>query len=256
MAGTSAKSAKGLYIQVLLGVIIGAALGHFWPALAVQMQPFGDAFIKLVRMIIAPIVFVTVVVGIAKLSDAKEVGRIGLKAIIYFEVLTTVAMFIGLIVAHVFQPGAGLNIDPSTLDSKAVARYADAPHQDVTTFLLNIIPNTVVDAFAKGEILQVLLFAVLFGLGLSRLGERGAAVVHVLDEAGAALFGVIALIMRVAPLGAFGAMAFTIGRYGIGALAQLGFLMLCFYLTCAIFVFVVMGAVAAAMGLNILKILS
>jgi aerobic C4-dicarboxylate transport protein len=255
MASTSGRSAKGLYIQVLIGVVIGAALGHFWPAFAVLMQPFGDAFIKLVRMIIAPIIFVTVVVGIAKLTDAKEVGRIGVKAILYFEVLTTIAMFIGLIVAHVFQPGHGLNIDPATLDSKAVARYADAPHQEVVAFLLNIIPNTVVDAFSKGEILQVLLFAVLFGLGLSRMGERGKNVVLFLEEAGGALFGVIAIIMRFAPLGAFGAMAFTIGRYGIGALAQLGFLMLCFYLTCAIFIFVVMGGVAAAMGLNILKII-
>jgi aerobic C4-dicarboxylate transport protein len=219
------------------------------------MQPFGDAFIKLVRMIIAPIVFITVVVGIAKLADAKEVGRIGLKAIIYFEVLTTIAMFIGLVVAHVIQPGTGLNINPATLDSKAVSQYTNAPHQGVTDFLLNIIPSTVIDAFAKGEILQVLLFAVLFGLGLSRLGDRVRTVVHVLDEAGAALFGVIAIIMRFAPLGAFGAMAFTIGRYGIGALAQLGFLMLCFYLTCVIFIFAVMGGVAAAMGLNILKIL-
>jgi aerobic C4-dicarboxylate transport protein len=255
MAGISSGSAKGLYIQVLAGVIIGAALGHFWPAIAVQMQPFGDAFIKLVRMIIAPIVFVTVVVGIAKLADAKEVGRIGIKAIVYFEVMTTFAMFIGLIVAHVLQPGSGLNINPATLDGKAVATYVNAPHQDVAAFLLNIIPNTVVDAFAKGEILQVLLFAVLFGLGLSRLGERGKTVVHFLDEAGAALFGVIAIIMRAAPLGAFGAMAFTIGKYGIGALAQLGFLMLCFYLTCAIFVIVCMGAVAGVMGLNIFKIL-
>ncbi|HEY1413601.1 MAG TPA: cation:dicarboxylase symporter family transporter, partial [Rhodopila sp.] len=207
MAGTSAQSAKGLYIQVLVGVIAGAALGHFWPAIAVQMQPFGDAFIKLVRMIIAPIVFVTVVVGIAKLSDAKEVGRIGIKAIIYFEVMTTIAMFIGLIVAHVIQPGAGLNVNPATLDGKAVATYVNAPHQDVVSFLMNIIPNTVVDAFSKGEILQVLLFAVLFGLGLSRMGERGRAVVNFLDGAGGALFGVIAIIMRVAPLGAFGAMA-------------------------------------------------
>src|ERR1700761_4169809 len=149
MAGTSARSAKGLYLQVLAGVVIGAALGHFWPSLGVQMQPFGDAFIKLVRMIIAPIVFVTVVVGIAKLSDAKEVGRIGLKSIVYFEVMTTIAMFIGLIVAHVFQPGGGLNIDPASLDNKAVARYADAPHQDVVTFLLNVIPNTVIEAFAR-----------------------------------------------------------------------------------------------------------
>jgi aerobic C4-dicarboxylate transport protein len=255
MAGTHASSAKGLYLQVLAGVLIGAALGHFWPPLAVQMQPLGDAFIKLVRMIIAPIVFVTVVVGIAKLSNAKEVGRIGIKAIIYFEVMTTFAMTIGLIVGHVLQPGVGLNIDPATLDSKAVATYVNAPHQDVVTFLLNIIPNTVVDAFSKGEILQVLLFAVMFGLGLSRMGEHGKNVVHFLDEAGGALFGVIAIIMRFAPLGAFGAMSFTIGRYGIGALTQLGFLMLCFYLTCAIFIFVAMGGVAAMMGLNILKII-
>jgi aerobic C4-dicarboxylate transport protein len=255
MAGTSARSAKGLYLQVLAGVVIGAVLGHFWPTLAVQMQPFGDAFIKLVRMIIAPIVFVTVVVGIAKLSDAKEVGRIGIKAIVYFEVMTTIAMFIGLVVAHVVQPGAGLDIDPATLDSKAVATYVNAPHPDVVTFLLNIIPNTVVDAFTKGEILQVLLFAIMFGLGLSRMGDHGKTVVHFLDEAGGALFGVIGIIMRAAPLGAFGAMAFTIGKYGIGALAQLGFLMVCFYLTCVIFIFVGMGAVAAIMRLNILKIL-
>jgi aerobic C4-dicarboxylate transport protein len=255
MAGTSARSAKGLYIQVLLGVLLGAALGHFWSALAVQMQPFGDAFIKLVRMIIAPIIFVTVVVGIAKLSDARKVGRIGVKAIIYFEMMTTIALFIGLIVAHVIRPGAGLNIDPATLDSKAVANYVNAPHQDVVSFLLNIIPTTVADAFAKGEILQVLLFAVMFGLGLSRMGDRGKIVVHFLDEAGGALFGVIAIIMRAAPLGAFGAMAFTVGKYGIGALTQLGFLMVCFYLTCAIFIFVGMGAVAAVLRLNIFKIL-
>jgi aerobic C4-dicarboxylate transport protein len=169
--------------------------------------------------------------------------------------MTTLAMFLGLIVAHVFEPGVGLNINPATLDSRAVSKYADAPHQDVVGFLLNIIPNTVFDAFTKGEILQVLLFAVLFGLGLSRLsGDHGKAIVHVLDEAGSALFGVIAIIMRVAPLGAFGAMSFTIGKYGIGALTQLGFLMLCFYLTCIIFIFVGMGLVSAIMGLNIFKI--
>ncbi|MBN8873626.1 MAG: dicarboxylate/amino acid:cation symporter [Rhodospirillales bacterium] len=255
MAVVTAKASKSLYIQVILGVLIGAALGHFWPSLGVQMQPFGDGFIKLVRMIIAPIIFVTVVVGIAKLSDAREVGRIGLKAIIYFEVLTTAAMAISLVVGHVIRPGAGLNVDPATLDKSAVARYANAPHQGVADFLLNIIPNTVVDAFARGEILQVLLFAVLFGLGLSRMGKNGKQVVHFLDQAGGALFEVIGLIMRLAPLGAFGAMAFTIGRYGIGALAQLGLLMLCFYLTCALFIFVVLGLVARVIGLNILKIL-
>jgi len=256
MAVVTTRSSKSLYIQVIAGVVLGAALGHFWPVVAVQMQPFGDAFIKLVRMIIAPIVFVTVVVGIAKLSDAKEVGRIGLKAILYFEVMTTFAMFIGLIVGHLIRPGAGLNVDPATLDSKAVARYADVPHTGVADFLLNIIPNTVVDAFSRGEILQVLLFAVLFGIGLMRMpGERGKAVVHFLDEVAGALFGVIGIIMRFAPLGAFGAMAFTIGRYGIGALAQLGLLMLCFYLTCIIFIVVAMGAVARIMGLSIFKII-
>jgi aerobic C4-dicarboxylate transport protein len=254
MSGMTSGGAKSLYIQVIAGVLIGIALGVAWPSIAVRMQPLGDAFIKLVRMIIAPIVFVTVVVGIAKLSNAAEVGRIGLKAIIYFEVMTTFAMFIGLIVGHVVQPGVGLNINPATLDPKAVAQYADAPHQDVTAFLLNIIPNTAIDAFAKGEILQVLLFAVLFGLGLSRMGEAGKVVTEFLDKAGGALFGVIGIIMRFAPLGAFGAMAFTIGRYGIHTLLQLGMLMGCFYLTCVIFIFVVIGLVARIVGLNIFKI--
>jgi aerobic C4-dicarboxylate transport protein len=249
------RGPKGLYLQVIIAVVIGVLLGHFYPALAVQMQPFGEAFIKLVRMVIAPIVFITVVVGIAKLANAAEVGRIGLKAIIYFEVMTTIAMLVGLIVGHVIRPGAGLNVDVASLDPKAVARYVDAPHVGVSDFLMNIIPNTVVDAFAKGEILQVLLFAVLFGLGLSRMGERGKTAVHVLDEVGGAMFGVIAIIMRVAPLGAFGAMAFTIGRYGVGALAQLGLLMVCFYLTCVIFIFVGMGAVMWIIGLPLWKLL-
>ncbi len=254
MAVMTSGGAKSLYLQVIAGVLLGILLGVVWPSIAVAMQPFGDAFIKLVRMIIAPIVFVTVVVGIAKLSNAAEVGRIGLKAIVYFEVMTTFAMFIGLVVGHVVQPGVGLNIDPASLDRKAVARYVDAPHQDVTAFVLNIIPNTVVDAFAKGEILQVLLFAVLFGLGLSRMGAAGKPVTEFLDKAGGALFGVIGIIMRVAPLGAFGAMAFTIGRYGIGTLLQLGLLMGCFYLTCVIFIFAIMGFVAWIVGLNIVKI--
>jgi aerobic C4-dicarboxylate transport protein len=253
MAST-AGSSKSLYIQVVIGVIAGALLGQFWPQFAVQMQPFGEGFIKLVRMIIAPIIFVTVVVGIAKLSDAKEVGRIGLKAIIYFEVMTTLAMIVGLIVGHVVRPGAGLNIAVSSLDKGSVAKYANAPHVGPVEFIMNIIPDTVVGAFAKGDILPVLLFAVLFGLGLSRMGERGRTVVHVLDEAGGALFGVINIIMRLAPLGAFGAMAFTIGRYGIGTLVQLGMLMLCFYATCVIFVFPVMGIVARAFGFSIFKI--
>jgi aerobic C4-dicarboxylate transport protein len=255
MASQASKS-KSLYIQVIIGVVAGALLGHFWPQIGALMQPFGEAFIKLVRMIIAPIIFVTVVVGIAKLSDAKEVGRIGMKAIVYFEVMTTVAMLIGLIVGHVVRPGEGLNISAASLDGSAVAKYTQGHHDTTVDFLMNIIPDTVVGAFAKGDILPVLLFAVLFGLGLSRMGERGKNVVHVLDEAGGALFGVINIIMRLAPLGAFGAMAFTIGRYGIGTLLQLGLLMLCFYATCALFVFVVMGIVARAAGFSIFKIVA
>jgi aerobic C4-dicarboxylate transport protein len=253
MASQAGRS-KSLYIQVIIGVVAGALLGQFWPQIAVQMQPFGEGFIKLVRMIIAPIIFVTVVVGIAKLSDAKEVGRIGLKAIVYFEVMTTVAMVIGLIVGHVVRPGEGLNISVASLDGSAVSKYTHAPHVGPVEFIMNIIPDTVVGAFAKGDILPVLLFAVLFGLGLSGMGERGRTVVHVLDEAGGALFGVINIIMRLAPLGAFGAMAFTIGRYGIGTLVQLGMLMLCFYATCIIFIFLVMGIVARSFGFSIFKI--
>jgi aerobic C4-dicarboxylate transport protein len=253
MASQASKS-KSLYIQVVIGVVAGALLGHFWPAIGVLMQPFGEGFIKLVRMIIAPIIFVTVVVGIAKLSDSKAVGRIGLKAITYFELMTTLAMLLGLIVGHVVRPGEGLNISVASLDGSQVAKYANAPHQGPVDFIMNIIPDTVVGAFAKGDILPVLLFAVLFGLGLSGMGERGKMVAHVLDEAGGALFGVINIIMRLAPLGAFGAMAFTIGRYGIGTLVQLGMLMLCFYVTCLLFIFVVMGIVARAFGFSIFKI--
>ncbi|MCW3473542.1 dicarboxylate/amino acid:cation symporter [Limobrevibacterium gyesilva] len=250
-----ASQSKSLYIQVLIAIVAGVLLGYFWPDIAVQMQPFGDGFVKLVRMMIAPIIFITVVVGIGKLTDTAEVGRIGLKAIIYFEVLTTVAMLVGLIVGHVIEPGHGLNVDPASLDQSAVARYTNAPHQGAADFLLAIIPDTIVGAFARGDILPVLFFAVLFGIALAHLGERGRSVVHFLDDAGAALFGIIGMIMRVAPLGAFGAMSFTIGRYGIGALAQLGILMLCFYITCAVFIFVVMSTVMRMTGLRLWPLL-
>ncbi len=242
---------KSLYLQVLVAVILGVLLGHFAPDLAQQMQPLGDGFVKLVRMVIAPIIFVTVVVGIAKLTDTLEVGRIGLKAIIYFEILTTVAMIIGLLVGHLVEPGLGVHADPKTLNRSAVAQYTNAPHLTVPQFLLNIIPSTFVDAFAKGEILQVLLIAVLFGLALAHLGDRGKTLVKVIDETGAAMFRIIGYIMKVAPLGAFGAMAFTIGKYGIGTLAQLGILMACFYVTCALFVFVVMAIVMRICGLRL-----
>ncbi len=246
---------KGLYIQVLAAVVIGVVLGIVAPNFAQALAPLGDAFVKLVRMVIAPIIFVTVVVGIAKLTDTVGVGRIGLKAIIYFEVLTTVAMLIGLAVAFIVHPGVGMNVNPAHLDRGAVAKYTTGQHLTVTDFLLNIIPNTIVGAFATGEILQVLLFAVLFGIALSKLGSRGRIIVAAIDEAGAALFGVIGLIMRVAPLGALGAMAFTVGKYGIGTLAQLLLLMGCFYLTCALFVLVVLAGVMAAVGLNLYSLL-
>ena len=251
-----ASQSKSLYIQVLIAIAIGVALGHFYPALGEQMNPLAIGFVKLVKMVIAPIIFVTVVVGIGKLNDTGEVGRIGLKAIIYFELMTTVAMLIGLIVGHIIQPGAGLNADPASLDAKAVAQYTStAAHQTVTDFLLNIIPESVVGAFAKGEILPVLFFAVLFGIALTRLGERGRTLLHVLDEAGAALFGVISLIMRVAPLGAFGAMAFTVAKYGTGSLLQLAYLMLCFYLTCVLFIVFAMGLVLRVTGLRLWPVL-
>ncbi len=247
---------KSLYIQVLVAVILGIALGHFRPDWAVQMQPLGDAFIRLVKMIIAPIIFLTVAVGIAKLTGGAGVGRIGLKAIIYFEVLTTVAMLIGLAVGHFFAPGIGVNADPRNLSAGGAARYIDPKaKQTVTEFLINIIPDQVVNAFAKGDILPVLFFAVLFGIALSKLGNRSEGLVKILDQASAAFFVVVALIMKVAPIGAFGAMAFAIGRYGIGTLSNLLYLMLAFYTTCAAFIFIVLYGVMAYCGLSLFQLL-
>ncbi len=247
---------KSLYIQVLVAVAAGVAFGYLAPHDAVLMQPLGEAFVRLVKMVIAPIIFITVVVGIAKLTNTAGVGRIGLKAILYFEALTTVAMVIGLAVGHLFEPGRGVNADPATLSAGAVAKYIDPKaHLTTTEFLMNIIPDQVVGAFTKGEILPVLFFAVLFGVALARVGERGSGLTKILDQAGAAMFGVVSLIMRVAPIGAFGAMAFAIGRYGIGTLGNLVFLMLAFYATCLVFVFVVLASVLALCGLNMLQLL-
>jgi aerobic C4-dicarboxylate transport protein len=245
-----------LYFQVIVGIVLGVSLGFFVPDLAAKMKPFGDAFIKLIKMMIGPIIFGTVVVGIAKMGDLKEVGRVGLKALIYFEVLTTVALVIGLIVANIYRPGAGINADPASFDTKAVQAYTtQAQHLGLVDYLMHIIPNTVISAFADGEILQILLFSVLFGLALSRFGEKGRTLVKVLDEATHALFGVIGIIMRLAPIGAFGAMAFTIGKYGIGTLVSLGHLMLSVYVTCLLFVFVVLNAIAWFCGFSLWKFL-
>jgi aerobic C4-dicarboxylate transport protein len=251
----SGRASQWLYLQVLAAVVIGALLGQVAPDLAVRMQPFGEGFVKLVRMMIAPIIFITVVVGIGKLRDTASVGRIGLRALVYFEVMTTIAMLIGLLVGHVVAPGAGVHADPAALNAGAARQYVEAPHQNVASFLLAIIPDRVVGAFTHGDILPVLFFAVLFGIGVARLGEQGQSVIHVLDEAGAALFQVIRIIMYVAPLGAFGAMAFAIGKFGIATLLSLGALMACFYATCLLFIFGPMLLVMALGGLSLPRLL-
>ena len=243
-----------LYVQVLTGIAIGIVLGYFWPATGAAMRPLGDGFIRLIRMIIAPIIFGTVVVGIARMGDMKNVGRIGLLALIYFEVVSTIALVIGLVVINVVQPGVGINADPATLDANAVKAYASTAQQlSATDFVMNIIPPTVVGAFASGEILQVLFFSILFGLALLHFGERGRGLVGIIDEVTHALFGVVAIIMRAAPIGAFGAIAFTIGQYGIGTLFSLGKLMATFYATCLLFIIIVLGAVAAWAGFSLFK---
>ncbi|MFC7051436.1 dicarboxylate/amino acid:cation symporter [Hansschlegelia quercus] len=243
-----------LYVQVLIAVALGIAVGHFYPDLGKQLKPLGDAFIKLVKMVIAPIIFLTVVHGIAGMNDMKKVGRVGLKALIYFEVLTTVALVIGLVVVNVLKPGAGMNVDPAKLDASSVAKYQDAAKgQTVTDFFLHIIPDQVVGAFAQGDIIQILFFAVLFAFALHMLGERGKPVMTLVDATMEIFFRIVAIVMRAAPIGAFGAMAFTIGSQGVIALASLGYLMLGFYITCLLFVFVVLGIVAALAGFNIFK---
>ena len=218
------------------------------------MKPLGDAFIKLIKMLIAPIIFCTVVHGIASMEDMKKVGRVGFKALLYFEIMTTIALIIGLVVVNLWQPGAGMNVDPSTLDTKAIATYtAKAGEQSTVEFLLHIIPATVVGAFAEGEILQVLFVAILFAFALHWLGEKGKPLLYLIDQTAHVFFGIVGIVMKVAPIGAFGAMAFTIGKYGVGTLLSLGSLMLGFYATCLIFVFGVLGLVARFCGFSILK---
>ena len=243
-----------LYFQVIVAIVIGVLLGHFFPDTGAAMKPLGDGFIKLIKMIIAPIIFCTVVVGIAGMEDMKKVGKTGGYALLYFEVVSTIALIVGLTIVNVVQPGAGMNVDPSTLDTKGIAAYAKPGQmQSTTEFLLNVIPGTIVDAFAKGEILQVLLFAVLFGFALHKFGGRGTLVFDWVEKTSHVLFGIVGYIMRVAPIGAFGAMAFTIGRYGVGSLVSLGKLMGTFYLTCLVFILIVLGLIARTHGFSILK---
>jgi len=245
-----------LYFQVLVAIFVGVLLGHFFPELATKMKPLGDAFIKLIKMMIAPVIFTTVVVGIAKVNDMKEVGRVGVKALIYFELVSTLALAIGLVVVNLVRPGAGINADVSTLDASAVSAYASSAKSfSAVEFITHMIPDTVVGAFAGGEILQVLLVSVLFGLGLARFGQNGKPLVDIIDQLSHALFNVIAVIMKVAPIGAFGAMAFTIGQYGIGSLFSLGKLMACVYVTCLLFIFVVLGTIARVTGFSLWRFL-
>ncbi|BDT67056.1 C4-dicarboxylate transport protein 2 [Comamonadaceae bacterium OS-1] len=245
---------KSLYVQVLFAVAMGVALGHFQPELGAQMKPLGDGFIKLIKMLIAPIIFCTVVVGIAGMEDMKKVGKTGGLALLYFEIMSTLALIVGLVMVNVIQPGSGMHIDASTLDTKGIAAYTGPGKMATTTdFLLNVIPSTVVDAFAKGEILQVLLFAVMFGFALHKFGGRGTQVFDFIEKFSHVMFDIVGMVMKVAPIGAFGAMAFTIGKYGVDSLVSLGKLMGTFYGTCLIFVFVILGIVARLHGFSILK---
>ncbi|WP_116808288.1 dicarboxylate/amino acid:cation symporter [Steroidobacter cummioxidans] len=245
---------SSLYVQVLIAIAIGVTLGHYFPEAATKFKPLGDGFIKLIKMMIAPIIFCTVVTGIAGMENMKAVGRTGALALLYFEVVSTIALVVGLVIVNVVQPGAGMNVDVSHLDAKSVETYAKAAEQQsVTDFLLNVIPTTIVDAFAKGDILQVLLFSVLFGFALHTVGERARSVFEFIDRFAAVMFRIVNMIMRLAPIGAFGAMAFTIGQYGLESLASLGKLMACFYATCLLFIFFVLGAISKLHGFSVAR---
>lgn len=245
-----------LWIQVLVAIAVAVVLGYLSPAKAIAMKPLGDGFIHLITMVISLIVFCTVVSGIASMQDMKKVGRVGGKALLYFEVVSTLALIIGMVVGNVVHPGAGFNVSAANLDAKAVADYAgQAKSQNITEFVLHIIPNTVVDAFAKGDILQVVFVAVLFGLALSSLGDRCKPLVALIDSLTQAVFGVVNMLMRFAPIGAFGAMAFTVGKYGIASLGPLAKLVGTFYLTSIFFVVGVLGLVSWIAGFNVIKFL-
>jgi len=245
---------KILYVQVLFAIVLGVLLGVFYPELGTAMKPLGDGFIKLIKMIIAPVIFCTVVAGIAGMQDMKKIGRVGGKALLYFEIVSTFALAIGLVVANVLKPGAGFNVDVAHLDTKSIAQYtAKAGEQSTVDFIMHIIPNTFVDAFAKGEILQVLLIAILFGFSLSLMGERGRPVTKLIEDFSHVIFGIVNIVMKAAPIGAFGAMAFTIGKYGLDSLLPLAKLMGSFYLTCFLFVVVVLGAIAKYTGFSIFR---
>jgi len=246
-----------LYLQVLIAIALGILLGHFYPETGTKLKPLGDAFINLIKMMIAPVIFCTVVHGIASMSDLKKVGRVGLKALLYFEVVSTVALAIGLLVGEIVQPGSGFNIDPASLDPKAVASYVTrAKEEGIVAHLMAIIPSTFVDAFAKGDLLQILLIAVLTGFAVARLGTIGERVAGAIEVAGKVFFRIIGMIVRVAPIGAFGAMAFTVGAFGLGSLWNLIQLIMTFYATSLLFVLLVLGAIAHFSGFSILRFIA
>jgi aerobic C4-dicarboxylate transport protein len=256
LVSTIGKYLSRLYVQVLIGIIAGILVGHFYPETGDQLKPLGDLFIKLIRMALAPIIFASVVVGIARMSDLHEAGRVGVKAILYFEVASTIALAIGLLVVNVIKPGSGMNIDPAHIDSASIASYTHAAQQHGTLdFLMSIVPNSIVGAFANGDMLPIIFFSVLFAIALAKLGPRTAPLVDMLDMFLQGMFGVVRIVMYVAPIGAFGGMAFTIGKYGIGTLASFGQLMFCLYLTSIVFVIVVLGAVMRLCGLSLWKFL-
>lgn len=251
------KFFKGLYVQVITAIIIGILLGYFFPSFAVQLKPFGDAFIKLVKMMIGPVIFCTIVTGIAGMQDTKKVGRVGFKAIIYFEIVSTLALIIGLFVVNIMKPGVGMNVDPATLDMKSVENYiTQSKNTNVQDFLMHIIPDNIVNALANGDLLQILFFSVLFGFAMSKIGEKAKPLFNVIKSLEAGLFAVIKIIMRVAPLGALGAMSFTIGKYGLGSLASLGQLMISFYITCLLFIIIVLGGILKLSGFNLFRLLN
>ena len=252
----SKKVFSSLYFKVLLGIALGIAFGFIQPDIAVQLKPLGDVFINLIKMIITPVIFCTVAVGIARMESLKAVGRVGGKTLLYFEIVTTLALFIGLVVVHFVQPGAGIHADPATMDASALGKFAHAKQQTTQEFLLGIIPHSVVGAFAEGNLLQVLLFSVLFGMSLSHMGEKPKmAILGTLDRVSNAFLGVVNLIMKLAPIGAFGAITFTIGKYGVGALASLGKLVACLYITSALFVIIILGLVCKFSGINIWQLI-
>lgn len=251
------KILKSLYVQVIIAIVIGIILGICFPDFAISMKPLSDAFIKLIKMMIVPIIFCTIVSGIAGMEDMKTAGRVGLKALIYFEVLTTISLILGLVIVNFVQPGYGMHVDPATLDTSGVQGYIKQGESSggFVDFLLHIIPENFVSALAEGNILQVLFFAVLFGVGLSQIGDKAKPVLNGLHSLSDGLFAVMRMIMKLAPLGALGAMSFTVGKYGFESLASLGKLMLCFYATCVIFIVVVLGGILRIYGFNIFKLL-